>query len=39
MADGSVQKFSSSKFYAARGQTGDTTGTPPGPGQNTILFP
>ena len=37
MADGSVQKFSSSKFYAARGQTGDTSAL--APGQNTILFP
>jgi prepilin-type N-terminal cleavage/methylation domain-containing protein len=37
MADGSVQKFSSSKFYAARSQTGDTSTK--APGQNTILFP
>ena len=37
MADGSVQKYSSSKFYAARSQTGDTSIV--APGQNTILFP
>ena len=37
MADGSVQQFSSLRFYSARAQTGDPTGT--APGQNTILFP
>ncbi len=36
LSDGSVQKFSSSKFCVARTTTGDTTGTP---GPNTILFP
>ena len=37
MADGSVQQFTSMRFYSARGQTGDTSIV--APGQNTILFP
>ncbi len=36
LADGSVQKYSSSKFCAARTTTGDTTSVP---GGNTILIP
>ena len=37
MADGSVQQFTSLRFYSARAQAGDTTAY--APGQNTILFP
>jgi len=37
MGDASVQQFSSTRFYTARSQTGDTTGT--APGVNTLLFP
>jgi prepilin-type N-terminal cleavage/methylation domain-containing protein len=37
MADGSVQQFTSLRFYAARAKTGDTAAY--APGQNTILFP
>ena len=37
LTDGSVQRFSSANFYAARAQTGDLTVA--APGQNSLLFP
>jgi prepilin-type N-terminal cleavage/methylation domain-containing protein len=39
MSDGSAQQLSSRRLRDALQSSGDTSGTPSSPGQNTILFP